>query len=367
MKEEKLLAILRLQKTKSIGDILAKKLIAAVGDEEAIFKESISKLSKINGVGQVALKALLDTSLLKKAEQELKYIQKENLNYSYFLDSNYPENLRHCIDGPILFFYDGELDFSNQRMISIVGTRKVTSYGKDITRKFIEELKPFNPIIVSGFAYGVDIEAHKAAIENNLQTIGVLAHGFEQIYPKVHKKYIHQVLENGGFISEFWHDENPLRENFLKRNRIVAGLSKAIIIVESGSKGGSLVTADIANSYDRDVFAFPGKTSDIFSKGCNDLIQQNKAHLLQSAEDIVKHLNWDVTRKIKKKQPKKLFVELDESEQKIYNYLKEKEQQLLDVISLETKIPVYQLSSILLQLELKGVIKPLPGKMFQLT
>ncbi len=313
------------------------------------------------------MNALLDSSLLKKAELELKYIQKENLNYSYFLDTNYPDNLRHCVDGPILFFYDGDLDFRNQRMISIVGTRKVTSYGKDITRKFIEELKPFNPIIVSGFAYGVDIEAHKAAIENNLQTIGVLAHGFEQIYPKVHKKYMHQVLENGGFISEFWHDENPLRDNFLKRNRIVAGLSKATIIVESGSKGGSLVTADIANSYDRDVFAFPGKTTDIFSKGCNDLIQQNKAHLLQSAEDIVKHLNWDVTSTIKKKEPKKLFVELDESEQKIYNYLKEREQQLLDVISLETQIPVYRLSSILLQLELKGVVKLLPGKMFQLT
>ena len=194
----------------------------------------------------------------------------------------------------------------------------------------------------------------------------MLAHGFDKIYPKVHKKYINQVNENGGFLTEFWHEENPLRENFLKRNRIVAGISQATIIIESAEKGGSLVTADIANSYDKDVFAVPGRTTDLYSKGCNNLIKNNKAYLLNSAQDIVKMLNWDIEEKPKVIQ-KQLFVELNENEQKIHDLLHEKGQQLLDVISLECNIPIYQLSSILLQMELKGVTKPLPGKMFELV
>jgi len=194
-----------------------------------------------------------------------------------------------------------------------------------------------------------------------------LAHGFEQIYPKVHKKYINQVNDNGGFFTEFWNEDQPLRENFLKRNRIVAGISKATIIIESAEKGGSLVTADIANSYDRDVFAVPGRSTDLFSKGCNNLIKNNKAHLLTSASDIVKLLNWDIHQKPKKEIQKQLFVELNTQEQKIYDYLNMNGKQLLDVVALECHIPLYQLSSILLQLELKGVIKPLPGKMFEVV
>ncbi|WP_159946381.1 DNA-processing protein DprA [Polaribacter septentrionalilitoris] len=366
MKEEKLLAVLRLQKCKAIGDILAKKLIVNVGDVEQIFKERAAILSKINGIGSHALKHLFDVENLKSAEVELQYIQKNNIEYSYFLEEDYPKNLHNCIDSPILLFKDGNLDFTNQKIISIVGTRNVSSYGRTFCNQLIDELKEYNPIIVSGFAYGVDVCAHKAAIQNNLQTIAVLAHGFEQIYPKVHKKYIHQVNENGGFLTEFWSEEQPLRENFLKRNRIVAGISKATIIIESAEKGGSLVTADIANSYNRDVFAVPGRTSDIYSKGCNNLIKNNKAHLLNSASDLITMLNWDLQEKSTPIQ-KQLFVELDENEQKIYDVLHEKGAQLLDVISLECNLPIFQLSSILLQMELKGVLKPLPGKMFEIA
>lgn len=366
MKEEKLLAVLRLQKCKAIGDILAKKLIVNVGDVEQVFKEKAAILSKINGIGSHALKHLFDVENLKSAEVELQYIQKNNIEYSYFLEDDYPKNLHNCIDSPILLFKDGNLDFTNQKIISIVGTRNVSSYGRTFCNQLIDELKEYNPIIVSGFAYGVDICAHKAAIQNNLQTIAVLAHGFEQIYPKVHKKYIHQVNENGGFLTEFWSEEQPLRENFLKRNRIVAGISKATIIIESAEKGGSLVTADIANSYNRDVFAVPGRTTDIYSKGCNNLIKINKAHLLNSASDLVTMLNWDLQEKSIPIQ-KQLFVELDENEQKIYDVLHEKGAQLLDVISLECNLPIFQLSSILLQMELKGVLKPLPGKMFEIA
>ena len=365
MKEEKLLAILRLQKTKAVGDILAKKLIVNVGDIEQIFKEKRATLSKLNGIGNHVLTHLFDQENLKLAEKELQYIKENKIDYSYFLDKEYPTNLQHCIDSPILLFKDGNIDFSNKKIISIVGTRNMSSYGRDFCNKLIEDLAPHNPIVVSGFAYGVDICAHKAAIKNNLQTIAVLAHGLGEIYPKVHKKYIREVHKNGGLLTEFWHNETPLRNNFLKRNRIVAGISKATIIIESAEKGGSLVTADIANSYDKDVFAVPGRTTDLYSKGCNSLIKNNRAFLLNSADEIVKMLNWDIQEKPKAIQ-KQLFVELNEKEQKIYDLLHQKGQQLLDVISLESAIPVYQLSSILLQMEMKGILKPLPGKLFEL-
>jgi len=297
LEEEKLLAILRLQRSKAVGDILAKKLIVNVGDVAQIFKEKKTTLAKINGIGDHVLKHLFDSSNVLKAKQELDYIQENNIQYSYFLEDGYPTNLLNCIDAPILIFKDGRIDVSNDKIISIVGTRNMSSYGRDFCNQLIKELSIYNPIIVSGFAYGVDICAHKAAIKNNLQTIAVLAHGFEHTYPKVHKKYIHPVNEKEGFITEFWHDDPPQRENFLKRNRIVAGISKATIIIESAKKGGSLVTADIANSYDRDVFALPGRASDIFSKGCNDLIKNNKAAVVTAASDIVKMLNWDLQEK----------------------------------------------------------------------
>ena len=366
LEKEKLLAILRLQKSKAIGDILAKKLIVNVGDVEQVFKEKAAVLAKINGIGSYVLKHLFDEKNIKSAERELDYITKHNIRYSYFLDDDYPVNLQNCIDSPVLLFKDGNINLKNDKIISIVGTRNMSSYGRDFTNKLIEDLKQYNPIIVSGFAYGVDICAHKAAVKNDLQTIAVLAHGFEQIYPKIHKKYIHQVNENGGFLTEFWSEETPLRENFLRRNRIVAGISQATIIVESAEKGGSLVTADIANSYDKQVFSVPGRTTDIYSKGCNNLIKNNKANVLTSAEDIVKMLNWDIQEKPKKPIQKQLFVELNPNEQIIFDYLQKNGKQVLDIIALDCNIPLFQLSSILLQMELKGITKPLPGKMFEI-
>ncbi len=366
LKKEKLLAILRLQKTKTVGDILAKKLIAVTGDISQVFEEKTSNLLKINGIGTRVTKGLFDKETEKLAKNELEYIIKNNIDTSYFLEDAYPKNLQQCIDSPILIFKDGNIDLNNDRIISIVGTRNMTSYGCGFCKELIQDLKEYNPIIVSGFAYGVDICAHKEAIKNELQTIAVLAHGFEQIYPKVHKRYMHQVNENGGFITEFWHDENPLRENFLKRNRIVAGISQATIIIESADKGGSLVTADIANSYSRDVFAVPGRATDLFSKGCNELVKMNKAALLTSAEDIAKMLNWDLSRsKHSKPKQQQLFIELNNLEQKTYDYLFKNGKQTLDVIALECAIPIYRLAPLLLQLEMKGVLKPLPGKLFE--
>lgn len=364
MLEKELLAVLRLQTTPKVGAIISKKLIKKIGSPSQIFQESTSNLLKIEGIGELVVQELQNNLYKEKAEKELDYILKNNISYTYFLDADYPENLKNCIDAPILIFHDGNLNWNSQKIISIVGTRKITNYGRDFCNELISNLTSYNPIIVSGYAYGVDICAHKAAIENNLQTIAVLAHGLDEMYPKVHKKYMRDVLDNGGFITEFWHNEQPMRENFLKRNRIVAGISKATIIVESAKKGGSLVTADIANSYNRDVFALSGRVTDTYSKGCNNLIKNNQAHLLSSAEDIIQMLNWDVQTQPAPVQ-QQLFIDLNENEQKIYDYLLENGKQLLDVIARNCAIPVYQLSSMLLQMELKGIIKPLPGKMFE--
>jgi len=365
MFEEDLLYVLALQRVKGIGDINAKKLISHCGSAKNVLKEKRHNLEKINGIGSSTIQFLFDKENLAAAEKELTYIQKNKIETYYFSDKNYPDKLKHCIDSPILLFKDGNFNLTNQPIISIVGTRKITSYGRDFCEKLIADLAEYNPIIVSGFAYGVDISAHRAALKNKLQTIGVLAHGFEEIYPKSHKKYVSEINVNGGFLTDFWHNDELIRENFLKRNRIVAGISEATIIIESAEKGGSLVTADIANSYSRDVFAVPGRSTDNYSKGCNDLIKRNKAAILTSAKDLVEMLNWDIDSKNEKSVQKQLFVELNETEQLIYNFLFENGKEVLDTISLNCKLPIYQTTTILFNLEMKGVVKPLPGKLFE--
>ncbi len=363
--EKELLYLLALQRVKGIGTINAKKLIAHTGSAEAVFNEKKSKLKTINGIGEVILQDLHHPEVLKEAEKEIAYVTQNNINYTIYTDQNYPEKLKQCVDGPLVMFSDGNIHLENQPIISIVGTRNMTTYGRDFIEKLVDEIKEFNPIIVSGFAYGVDIAAHKAALHHGLQTIGVLAHGIDQMYPKTHKKYVAQVLENGGFYTEHWHEEQPLRENFLQRNRIVAGMSQATIIVESAIKGGSLVTAEIANSYNRDVFAVPGRTTDIYSQGCNNLIRINKAQLLNSARDLVYFLNWDQQQKPNKNIQPQLFVELHGDDKRVYEYLQKTEKDTLDNVALELKIPIYKISGILLNLELQGLIRPLPGKAFE--
>jgi len=365
MLEEDLLYVLALQRVKGIGDINAKKLLAHCGSAKEVFKEKRRIIEKIFGLGKLSLQYLFDPANLKEAEEELKYIQNNNVETLYFTDKNYPERLKHCIDGPILLFKDGNIDLNLGPIISIVGTRQITSYGRDFCEKLVADLKSYHPIIVSGFAYGVDICAHKSAIKNNLQTIGVLAHGFEEIYPKIHKKYISEIHKNGGFLTDFWHNDQPQPQNFLKRNRIVAGMSEATIIIESAEKGGSLVTADIANSYSRDVFAVPGRSTDMYSRGCNDLIKNNKAALLTSAQDLIDMMNWQLDKSSPKPVQKQLFVELTENEQLLYNFLTENGKELIDLISLNCKLPIHQTTSLLFNLEMKGMVKPLPGKLYE--
>jgi len=356
------LALLRVD---GVGDIVAKKLISHCGSAEAVFKEKSNQLKAIDGVGGILIKNLKDKTIFEKAERELYYIQSENVNVLYFQNDAYPDRLKHCIDGPVLLFASGNFELQNRHLISIVGTRQITSYGTEFCKKLIEDLAVFNPVIVSGFAYGVDIVAHQSAIENDLQTIGVLAHGLNQIYPKTHKKYVAKIEQNGGFLTEFWSSSNPDKENFVKRNRIVAGMSEATIVIESAEKGGSLITANLANDYNRDVFAVPGRATDKYSLGCNDLIKTQRANVITSAADLVYGLNWTLDVQATKSIQKQLFVSLDFEEQKIYDYLQKNGKQPLDIVALECDFPIFKISSVLLNMELKGIIRPLPGKLFE--
>ncbi|MDY8138735.1 DNA-processing protein DprA [Aquimarina sp. 2201CG5-10] len=366
MVTDKLIALLTLKKAPNLGDSSIKKMIREVGSAEEVLKEKPSSLLKIDGIGSVKIKELHRLDHRKAAEDELRFIEENTINYHIYDESDYPEKLKHCIDGPVVLFSSGNIDINRKKIVSIVGTRQVTSYGVQFCEELIEVLSPLDPVIVSGFAYGVDITAHKAAMKHNLQTIGCLAHGLNQIYPKVHKKYVSQVEENGGFFTDFWSTDTFDRKNFLGRNRIIAGLSEATIVIESADKGGSLVTAEIANSYNRDVFAVPGRAHDPFSKGCNTLIKTQRAHMLTNAADLLYMLNWELEEKEQPVVQKKLFVELDDEEKKIYGFLNENGKELLDVISLQCQIPTYKVASVLLNMELKGVIKPLPGKLFEI-
>lgn len=364
MSDQDLFYLLALMKVDGVGDIMAKKLLTHCGSAASIFTAKSTHVAAIDGVGAVLLKNLKDKSVFEKADQELEFIKKNDVKVTFFQDENYPERLKHCIDSPVLIFSGGNINLKNKKIISIVGTRQITSYGMDFCRKIIEDLAPLDPVIISGFAYGVDIVAHQLAMEYNLQTVGVLAHGLNQIYPKTHKKYMAKMEQNGGFITEFWSTSNPDKENFVRRNRIVAGISEATIVIESADKGGSLITANLAIDYNREVFAVPGRVTDKYSQGCNDLIKTQKANVLTSAADLIYVLNWDIESKPKTIQ-QQLFVELDLEEQKIYDYLLKNGKELLDSIAYECNFPIFKISGILLNMELKGVIRPLPGKLFE--
>lgn len=365
MTDTELFNTLALMRVDGVGDVVAKKLINHCGSAEGVFKAKKLQLLAIEGVGEILYNNLKNKEVFALAEAELKYIASNNINTCFYLEKDYPERLKHCIDGPVLLFTSGDISLEGRKAISIVGTRQMTSYGSDFCRKLIEDLAPLNPVIISGFAYGVDIHAHQVAMENNLKTVGVVAHGLNQVYPKVHKKYVARMEENGGFITEFWSSSNPDKENFVKRNRIVAGLSEATIIIESADKGGSLITANIANDYNRDVFAVPGRITDKYSMGCNNLIKQQKANVLTCAADLIYMLNWELEEKKHKPVQKQLFISLEGDEQLVYDYLQKNGKELMDTIALQCNMPIYRISSILLNMELKGVIRPLPGKLFE--
>ncbi len=350
----------------NIGDVRAKRLVSYCGSAEAVFSEKKAALEKIPGIGAANAKAVLTQKVFDRVDEEIKFIEKNKIMPLFYLDKEYPKRLTHCEDSPVLLYFKGKANLNSEKVISIIGTREATDYGKQMCEKLIADLAPYNPIIVSGLAYGIDICAHKAAMENNLATVCGLGHGLDKIYPAVHKSYAEKMLENGGWLSDFTSGVSPDRENFPRRNRVVAGMSDATIVIESKAVGGSLITADIANSYNRDVFAFPGRVNDDCSVGCNNLIKQNKAALIQSAADIIYIMGWEQKLKNAPIQ-KQLFVELKPEEEILVNLLKEKESVNVDDICLFAKMPMSKVSSLLLTLEFSGIVKSLPGKRYRLN
>jgi len=357
--------LLALQTIDGIGNVSARKLIDHCGSPRLVLEEKAHILEKICGVGPGITKKLKSANIFEEAELEMAFIEANNIETISYFDQDYPQRLKHCYDAPLVLFKKGNFDISNQRIISIVGTRLMTNYGRQFLKQFLEEIKNYDPIIVSGMAYGVDICAHQEALNNNLTTIGILAHGLDRIYPKPHYKIALNMEDYGGFYSEFWSGTNPERENFVKRNRIVAGISEATVVVESARKGGSLITADLANSYHRDVFAVPGRIDDLYSEGCNMLIKSNKASLISSVKDLEYILGWKTDKKKIKTVQKKLFVDLEVTEQLVFDKLNAQEKQVLDLLALECELSIQKTVSILLQLELKGLVRSLVGKWYQ--
>lgn len=349
-----------------VGHVTAKTLISYCGSAEAVFKEKIKTLLKIPDIGEVTAEAIVKQDILDRAEKEIEFITQKNITPLFYLDKNYPLRLKQCDDGPVMLYYKGNANLNAARIIAIVGTRNATVYGKKLTEDLVNGLQPTGALIISGLAYGIDITSHKAAIDAGLPTVGVVAHGLDKLYPAEHFNLAQKMIENGGILSDFLSDSETIPENFPKRNRIIAGLADAVVVVESKTSGGSLITADIAFSYSREVMAFPGRVDDVHSQGCNKLIQQNKAYLIRNAEDIIKYLGWK-DDKAKTPPQKELLLDLSPEQETIINTLKSVHAPMyIDDIAIQSKLPPGILSSHLLTLEFAGVLKSLPGKMYSL-
>ena len=319
------------------------------------------------------IKALKDISDAKRrAEKELEFDENHRIKPLVFNDDDYPQRLRECEDAPLVVYYRGTADLNKQRIISVVGTRHCTVYGQEIISKFISQLKELCPdvLVVSGLAYGVDIQAHRNALKNGFETVGVLAHGLDYLYPTAHRDTATEMLKQGGLLTEFMTSTNADKINFMRRNRIIAGTADATIVVESAAHGGGLITADIANSYGREVFAFPGNIGMPYSEGCNNLIRDNKAALITSAEDFVKTMGWEQDAKLKKAREKgierQMFPELTDDETRIVNTLQHTNDLQANIISVKCGLPISTVASTLFNLELKGIVRLYAGGVYHL-
>lgn len=349
-----------------IGDINAKRLVAYCGSVEAVFTEKKRALLRIPGIGEATVNSLVSHNAFPRAEQEVKFIEKYGIQHYFFLDQAYPARLKQCVDSPLMLYYKGNADLNQQRIVSVVGTRRATDYGRRMCQELIEGLSSLGVLITSGLAYGIDTAAHKAALDLGLSTVAVLGHGLDRIYPQLNKPLAGRIVHQGGLLTEFLSETNPDRENFPKRNRIVAGIADATIVIEAGVRGGALITADIANSYNRDVFAVPGRIGDEFSEGCNNLIRTNRAALVQTAADVKYIMNWDITATASAAAQRELFISLTHEEESLLSVLKQLGDCGIDTLCQETQLMPTKVASALLNLEFEGIVKCLPGKVFRL-
>ena len=364
------LYLIALKKIPLVGDITARKLLTHFGSAQRIFAQSREKLEKLIGIGsKIADNLLHSATYLHEAEAELSFAEQHHIQVIAYTDPQYPTLLKQCPDSPILFYQKGNIQLSNKRIISIVGTRNSTPYGNAFCEKLIEELAPLGVVVVSGFAYGIDINAHRQALDNGFETVAVLAHGLDTLYPHAHRDTAKQMLNQGGLLTEYTTHTNADKQNFVRRNRIVAGMSDACIVVESASHGGALITARLATEYNRDVFAFPGAVGAAYSEGCNNLIRDNKAALITSAFDFVNAMGWQdnmLNRARNEGIERQLFPELSSEEQQIMTVLQRENDLQINLLTLKTNLPIARLTALLFTLEMKGVVKALPGGSYHL-
>jgi len=364
-----LLYQLALTEVPNIGCVHAKILAQEFGSAEKIFKAKQQLLERIEGIGEIRARSIKAFSNFSNAEEEIKFIEKYKIKPLFLTDKNYPKRLLNCYDSPTVLFYKGDADLNASKVIAIIGTRNHTEYGKQQTEKLVKELSSQGILVVSGMAFGIDAIAHKASLKNDLATVGVLGHGLDQIYPPEHSGLAKDMLkQGGGLLTEFRSKTKPDKHNFPTRNRIVAGMSDATVVIETGEKGGSMITAELANGYNKDVFALPGRVTDNKSAGCNFLIRNNKAMLLTGAEELIEIMGWEEkSQKSGVRSQKELFIELSKDEKIIVEILKEKDLVHVDELNFKSGLSNSSMAAAILNLELQGVVATLPGKLYRLN
>lgn len=366
MKDE-LYYLLGLHQIEGIGDLLARKLLSHFGSARSVFEASAKDLRAIDGFDQYRINSVRKGFEPKLVEKELKFMEQNDLQAHGIMHASYPQVLKEAADAPFLLFSKGQLDLNHERPIAIVGSRHNTPQGKQFTEELVQQLAPFDPCIISGLAYGIDIIAHRTAIEAGLSTIAVLAHGLDRIYPEEHRPVVRQMLNNGGILTEYLSGKKPDKQNFPMRNRIVAGMSEATVVIETAEKGGAMITAKLALNYDRAVFALPGRYNDPRSAGCNYLIKTNIAQLVTSAEDIACFMNWlDEVHQNKNGIQQKLFEAYSEKERTLLDLVQDKEGIHIDELQIRSGFSNSDLATLLLQLEFGGIIVPMPGKRYKI-
>ena len=350
-----------------VGAVTARNLMSYCGSARAVFEARRRELLKIPGVGPQIADYVQNKAALQSAEREIEFMQRQDIQPIFYLDEDYPRRLKHLPDSPPLLYYRGQAPLNPERCVAIVGTRKPTPMGVRYCEELVESLKAYGVTVISGLAFGIDIAAHRASLQHGISTIGVVAHGLGRIYPPQHRSVAYRMAqENGGILSEYPSDTKPDRERFPMRNRIIAGLCDALIVVETKRRGGSMISAKMANDYHKDVFALPGRINDPQSAGCNLLIKSHRAALLESVEDLAYVMRWDKTDQQSGVQTQ-LFVDLNEAEERIVTLLRDKELLSIDHLTQLTKRTNSELVRLLLELEFKGVVQPLPGKQYILV
>lgn len=366
MNTAELQSLLALQYKQGISDALGKRLIFHFKSATRVTQTQAKELRELDWFPQHLLPGWTWTQVLEAAKIELNQMQQHNIQCLAFYQDDYPLRLQQCIDGPLLLFYKGSPPWNKKRWISIVGNRCMTTYGKQQCEEIVRKLKPYDPVIVSGLALGIDVTAHRAALEAGLSTVACMAQGLDWVYPRRHAGVAEQIVKQGGLISETWTDGEFHNKYFIRRNRIIAGLSEATIVVESAKKGGSLTTADMAFSYDRLVYAVPGRLTDPQSVGCNKLIETQLAQVFTSVDKLAADLGWDTDKSADQLQlPLIVQQELNDDELLVYNQLSKLESKHIDVLLKELPGLGQKIPAVLLSLELKGWVNALPGQLFK--